>query len=480
MSVYVFTGPTISPAEASGQLDAVYLPPASEGDVYRVTVKRPQAIGIIDGYFQSTPTVRHKEILWAMSRGIHVFGSASIGALRAAELNAFGMEGVGTIFEFYRDGLLEDDDEVAIAHGPAEVGFAAGSEAMVNIRQTLRKAEVDGVISTDLRTALEKIGKELFYPDRSYPALLSCASGCGMPETELERLRQWLPQGRVNQKREDALNMLRLMRQRLEQVLEPKIVSYSFEHTSMWDSAWRHCGELRFDSNDHANVVVPESVLNELRLEGKEYRQHSFMALERFFAIRQADRLGITVTKNCRKEAELAFRQERDLAAAAQLEQWINDNGLSHDDFDTLMRDEARVSSVRKLAQAASVTFLPDQLRLSGDYPRLLARAEAKERLLESFGLKHPCLKNADLTENQLLRWYFEDVLGQSVPQDNSYSRNLGFASPDAFRRALLKEYLYRLLKDQTKGGAEDIGQPATFRGFGRRASFFNTKNRSY
>ena len=55
VSVYVFTGPTISPAEASRELEAVYLPPAAEGDVYRVTLKRPQAIGIIDGYFQSIP-----------------------------------------------------------------------------------------------------------------------------------------------------------------------------------------------------------------------------------------------------------------------------------------------------------------------------------------------------------------------------------------------------------------------------------------
>ena len=119
MSVYVFTGPTISASEANRELDAIYLPPAAEGDVCLVTLQRPHAIGIIDGYFQSVPTVRHKEILWAMSRGIHVFGSASIGALRAAELAAFGMEGVGTIFELYRDGVLEDDDEVAIAHGPA-------------------------------------------------------------------------------------------------------------------------------------------------------------------------------------------------------------------------------------------------------------------------------------------------------------------------------------------------------------------------
>ena len=73
-----------------------------------------------------------------MSQGIHVFGSASMGALRAAQLWPFGMEGVGVIFESYRDGKLEDDDEVAMTHGPSEVGFVAASEAMVDIRPTVR------------------------------------------------------------------------------------------------------------------------------------------------------------------------------------------------------------------------------------------------------------------------------------------------------------------------------------------------------
>src|SRR5947209_16461006 len=126
MSVYVFTGPTLSAEEARTVLDAVYLPPVSQGDVYRVSFRRPTAIGIIDGYFERIPAVWHKEILWAMSHGIHVFGSASMGALRAAELEAFGMEGVGAIFEAYRDGRLEDDDEVAVVHGPADVGYRGG------------------------------------------------------------------------------------------------------------------------------------------------------------------------------------------------------------------------------------------------------------------------------------------------------------------------------------------------------------------
>ena len=459
MSIYVFVGPTISAAEASPELEAVYLPPAAEGDVYRLTLKRAEAIGIIDGYFQSTPAVRHKEILWAMSRGIHVFGSASIGALRAAELAPFGMEGVGTVFEFYRDGTLEDDDEVAVAHGPAEVGYLAGSEAMVNIRQTLLKAERIGIISTESRTALEKIGKELFYPDRNYTMLLRSASVRGLSRSDLARLREWLPEGRVNQKREDALAMLRLMRRRLAQGLKPKTVSYSFEHTSMWESTRRQSGDVRFDSNAEPSIVTTESLLNELRLEGNHYKQHSLLALERFFAIREAHRLGMVVTDRLQNEAESAFREDRDLHDVTQVERWMNDNSLSHNEFRALILDEARLTWLHDRAQYVSITCLPEQLRLSGDYPRLLARASAKNRVLESFGLQNPCLANVNLTEDQLLQWYFQEVLTRPVPSDPEvYSRQLGFASYDAFRRALLKEYLYHRLEHKERKTEENIG----------------------
>src|SRR3954469_15630639 len=134
MSIYIFTGPTLTAEAVRAELDAVCLPPVAQGDVYRIGLRKPRAIGIIDGYFERLPAVWHKEILWAMSQGIHVFGSASMGALRASELAPFGMEGVGKIFEAYRDGVLEDDDEVAVAHGSSETGYRVLSDATLNIR----------------------------------------------------------------------------------------------------------------------------------------------------------------------------------------------------------------------------------------------------------------------------------------------------------------------------------------------------------
>ena len=219
MTIIIFTGPTLPPHEAEQFLQATYLPPVSEGDVYRAALGGPRAIGIIDGYFENVPAVWHKEILYAMSKGIPVFGSASMGALRAAELAQFGMEGVGAVFQAYRDGVLEDDDEVAVIHGPAELGYPMLSEAMVNIRRTLTDAAKPMDILAVLRHPRKPrtgLLKDLPYraqklPARSCNALEDSGLAVG---AKLTRLRAWLPGGRVDQKREDAIAMLRVLADR--------------------------------------------------------------------------------------------------------------------------------------------------------------------------------------------------------------------------------------------------------------------------
>src|SRR6185436_15392645 len=79
---YVFLGPSLPIADAVRVLDAVYLPPVAVGDVYRlVREARPRRIAIIDGYFERMAAVWHKEILFALERGVAVYGAASMGAL---------------------------------------------------------------------------------------------------------------------------------------------------------------------------------------------------------------------------------------------------------------------------------------------------------------------------------------------------------------------------------------------------------------
>lgn len=235
MTIYVFSGPTLSAEEGRREIDAVFLPPAAQGDVYRAAREEPAAIGIIDGYFERVPSVSHKEVLWAMAKGVHVFGAASMGALRAAELSLFGMEGVGDIYEAYASGEIDADDEVAVAHAAAEHGYRAQSDAMVNIRATLRAAERGNILPNGVRGDLERIAKALFYPDRCYPLLLRRAAEAGIAPGVIDALQAFLPGGRVNQKRLDALALLRVMRERFAGDPGLKRVGYHFERTDAWE-----------------------------------------------------------------------------------------------------------------------------------------------------------------------------------------------------------------------------------------------------
>lgn len=244
MTACVFLGPTLSRHEASGLIDAEFLPPVAQGDVIRAVARRPTAIGIVDGFFEAVPSVWHKEILFALASGIPVFGAASMGALRAAEQHPFGMIGVGAVFEAYHDGRLEDDDEVAVTHGPAELGYPILSEAMVNIRRTLSDAAAAEVIDAGMRRLLEGIAKELPYRERSYGRVLRVAADLGAPAVALERFRLWLPEGRADQKADDARAMLKAMATAATRRGDQPPAHFHFEHTLHWDRAAREAARF--------------------------------------------------------------------------------------------------------------------------------------------------------------------------------------------------------------------------------------------
>jgi hypothetical protein len=232
----VFLGPTLPRAAAAGILDAVYLPPAEQGSVVRaVRTHRPRAIVLIDGSFGKVPAVRHKEILWALAKGVAVFGAASMGALRAAELAAFGMQGHGFIYRWYALTPLADDDEVAVAMSPPELGAAPLSEALVNIRVTLRRAMRAGIVTAEERRALDALARGTHFVDRSYPGLLADARSIlpGRSQIALDRLAGWLPLGAIDRKREDAVGLLRKLARHPE-LLERGPDTPTFQLTEAW------------------------------------------------------------------------------------------------------------------------------------------------------------------------------------------------------------------------------------------------------
>jgi hypothetical protein len=436
MTAIVFVGPTLRPEEIAGAGDFVSLPPVAQGDVYRAALSRPRAIGIIDGYFSGAPAVWHKEILWAMSEGVPVFGAASMGALRAAELHKFGMRGIGRIFVAFRAGVLEDDDEVAVVHGPAEIGYLPASEAMVNIRATLALAEAKGVIGAESRRALEAFAKSLFFADRNWPALLAGSAPHGAPESELAALADWLPEGRVDQKRLDGLEMLAAMRATTGADV-PAPTPFHFEWTYFWDAF-----VARSEMSASAPSAKGQLVLDELRLEGPEaYRQVEAKALVRMMAMTGAARPA-PVSRNAARATLKRLREQFGLYARADLDRWMAANDLDASALEALIDEEAAVEALRSRAGRSIDARLIDELRLGGAYARLAARAQQKDEAVAALGRLDAGAPEA-LRGPALRLWYFEKRLGRPAPDDIAdYAARTGFADVSALDAAVYREWL--------------------------------------
>lgn len=201
----VFVGPSLHGVTLPIPPELELRPPAAKGDVSRAVEEGADVIGLVDGYFETTAAVWHKEILYALTRGTRVFGAASIGALRAAECAAFGMVGVGAIYEAYAAGRIEDDAEVALLHAPGELGYAPLSEPMVNVRATLGYLRQLGVVGERQAAALLETASSIFYKERTWAAIVARSA---LPLSEIVRLGPLIQQHRVDQKRLDAQALL--------------------------------------------------------------------------------------------------------------------------------------------------------------------------------------------------------------------------------------------------------------------------------
>jgi hypothetical protein len=135
-----------------------------------------------------------------------------MGALRASELDSYGMIGVGRIYEWYRDGVIESDDEVAVTFHPETLQPL--SVPLVNIRATLEYALDRDVIDPSQRDMLLKIARLMYYPDRSYHAMVKKGVEAGVVSVlAQDELIDFFVNNEVDVKRDDALLVIEQIRQ---------------------------------------------------------------------------------------------------------------------------------------------------------------------------------------------------------------------------------------------------------------------------
>ncbi|HLB69577.1 MAG TPA: TfuA-related McrA-glycine thioamidation protein, partial [Candidatus Methanoperedens sp.] len=206
---------SINHQDAEKILDADYRSPVRRDDIRKLMKSLPDIIGIIDGVFFDSAAVAHREIIEAIRNGIIIVGGASMGAIRASELDSYGMIGVGRIYEMYRNGVIDSDDEVAVTFD-AET-MKPLSIPLLNVRVTV-KALVDlGILNNDESAGIIGITRKIFYPDRNYQNILNeCMEKGVISREKKEILADSFRKYYIDAKREDAVLVLEKIKELMD------------------------------------------------------------------------------------------------------------------------------------------------------------------------------------------------------------------------------------------------------------------------
>ena len=210
----VYLGPTLRREEAVKILDADYRDPAKKGDFLMLSQDSDEKkyVGFIDGVFlhdYPPPPIEVNHL--ATRKNIELLGASSLGALRAVELEKFGMKGIGKIFQLFKNGIIDADDEVAVT-------FVRGSnvlqsEAMIDIRFNLFLAYKKGIITNDTKKRFVKIAKGIYFPFRNYEDIINLTQQqYPSIHDELENFRGHILQNRDSLKARDAVKLLKYLK----------------------------------------------------------------------------------------------------------------------------------------------------------------------------------------------------------------------------------------------------------------------------
>lgn len=388
MKCVIFTGPTLSEEEALPWLEAIYLPPARQGDVISaIFTYMPDIIGIIDGASYPDLEIWHREILYALENGIAVYGASSIGALRAAELDIHGMHGVGRIYESLKGLDVSDDDEV-MCHYDRNGSFRRISEPLVNIRATFQVLRREQLIDEKLLLLLLGIAKSLYYKKRTFQAIFEEArSEEKLSEEQAGALLNHSRSRYVDLQRQDGILLLEAVKKAVNaggRAPYGKIVDRS-------DSLIFHMAKYRDRtiSRDGDGEGAPWfSLVDYTVLTHPEADELAVRAKNRFIAGVLADMLHLEASEQEIEEETRTFRARYALQDENRFREWLAENDLVQEEFMRLMEQNARMTALHdwlrvRLGQRKFTRVMLDELMLTDHYSRWAGKALLAEKLYQ-------------------------------------------------------------------------------------------------
>jgi hypothetical protein len=215
IKIIIYLGPSLPLEEAKNILssdsrrEVVFAPPIRRGDIPKAVSEGFEIVGIIDGVFFRESAVSPRELMDILKSNVKIYGSSSMGALRASELDRYGMVGVGKIYQSYRDGTLNSDDEVALSFDSEE--YTPISEPLVNIRETIKKAVDENIINKEESEIIFKSAKSLYFPERRWNKIIENSER--LMGKSLSIFSEFIKKNRVDIKKEDAILLLKRIKE---------------------------------------------------------------------------------------------------------------------------------------------------------------------------------------------------------------------------------------------------------------------------
>lgn len=382
-TMVVFLGPSMSHDEARALApEAILLPPVCQGDLLSACeMYTPDVVVIIDGEFGQTLSVWHKEVLFVLDQGVRVFGASSMGALRASELDRFGMEGIGKVYAHYADGFLTADEDVALLHADAEYGWRPFTWPMVNVWATVAHLGESGIIDAEGCEAIQAAANALHFTQRSRNALAQKLAEHG--RTDAEALTDAFVANFVDQKKIDATEAI-LTGLNAQNVPKPP-----------HEEPLHLFGRIG-ESMQSTDTLVPSSphplrryqLVNDVALHDPDFERFSQRALDRAVVLEYAYEAGIEPTPEEIDQEAARFFATIGLTEE-QIPEWVEANDFMPGELERFLRDEACRRHMQRWALDVRLyernrRVIIDELRFENRYIDAVKSASRRRQLADA------------------------------------------------------------------------------------------------
>lgn len=217
--IKIYSGITLDESSVKRILpQAFFSRPISRGDLLGDIRERYHVICIIDGTFHHFPAVNCGEIMDAMRSGLRVYGTSSMGALRASELDVHGMIGHGAIYEHIKQSPFFRDDYLGQTFEEEAGATRRASVPYIDLFFSMKKLMEIKRITKKQFEHICQFYRNLHYTDRNLPMLFQMIDRHFSRKRELIRTLKASLARNESQKRKDAIELLQRVKSDLIQI----------------------------------------------------------------------------------------------------------------------------------------------------------------------------------------------------------------------------------------------------------------------